>query len=173
MSEKLNIAGDAGVGAAPASLPDDEIPLDEHTTEPNAPSRPPQASQPPDGKWQMPKPKFQQSSGYLPQGYLKDVQQATESDASSQGPENPDLDQEPVAARAAEPPAIEPQPELADQFIQDEPVTEAQKPSQKAGSGPTALMFVLGILGMMIFVALFIAAVWYFYFSGRSIGPFN
>ena len=178
MSEEQKNAGEAGVGTAAASVPTEQPFLDEHTTEPNTPAPSPPPTPSPDGKWQMPKPKFQQTSGYLPQGYLKEMDRAAAEVKASPGSEDISREQEPIGPLGGSPaavplPAIEPQPDLADQLIPEEPSIEPPKAAYKPSSAPTALMFILGLIGIGFFVALFIAAVWYFYFTGRQIGPFN
>ncbi len=68
MSDEERNAGEGGTATAAASVPSEQPYFDEHTTEPNAPSVEALPKPPAPGNWQMPKPKFQQTSGKLPQG---------------------------------------------------------------------------------------------------------
>lgn len=177
MSDEEKNAGDAGAGTAKASEPAEQPFSDEHTTEPNAPALPQQAIAPgPMGKWQMPKPKFQQTSGYLPQGYLKDVEAA----AAAAKPGSEDTTQEQAAfvpqARETGTPAvvpdIEPQPDLADQLIPDESIeqTTAQTRAEKGGS--SLPMMILGLIAILIFAAAFLAAVYFLFLAKPVESPF-
>ncbi len=176
MSEEEKNASDAGAGTATASEPVEQ-PFDEHTTEPNAPQQEQKTVPPPaPGKWEMPKPKFQQTSGYLPQGYLKDLEQAAAAAGAERG--NEDTTQEQLAfvpaaapATGASTPAIEPQPDLTEQLI-DEPIGETSEPKPPAKGGSSALMIVLGLTGILLFVAIFLAAI-YFLFLAKPAGGNN
>src|SRR5687768_1977477 len=177
MSGEEKKAGDIGTGTAAASVPNEQPYLDEHTTEPNAPgpseaAAPPQATQ---QKWQMPKPKFQQTSGYLPQGYLKDVNMDGDGsdDGSDDGPAGEaeqltaeritGIGQEPAEAPAA--PAIEPQPDLSDQLIPEEPLPAANATPVASKSGSRVAFLLLGLVGILLFLAVFLAAVYYFFLA--------
>lgn len=170
MSDKEKNAGDSGIGTAAASVPPEQPNLDEHTTEPNAPQATvPTAPPAGDGKWQMPKPKFQQTSGYLPEGYLKNMQ-AT---AAAARPGNENTTQEqvkfipeaPDQPSAAPPPAIEPQPDLSDVLIPDEPAAEMVEGKNRIKARSAFPMIALGLIGILIFVAVFLAAVWFLLLS--------
>ncbi len=170
MSDEQKNAGDSGAATAAVSLPD------EHTTEPNAPQKLPIREHGADGKWAMPKPKFQQTSGYLPQGYLKDIKDAPTvkssggSEQASQAPlASAVRPQSADGSRPEAPPAIEPQPDLLDQLIPEDPVLEPP-PTAAAKSVPGVVTVILGIAGILIFVALFIAAVYFLFLSGRTNG---
>src|SRR5687768_10914709 len=122
MSDEEKGAGDLGIATAAAGVPAEQPYPDEHTTVPNPSERPAAtaAAQAADGKWEMPKPKFQQTSGYLPQGYLTEMKHA----AAATGPPSSDGAGDVAQAQApfarppasdgvpAVPPAIEPQPDL-------------------------------------------------------------
>jgi hypothetical protein len=180
MSDEEKNTGNAGTASASAIEPPEQPSLDEHTTEPNAPeTAKPAPSQADRGKWQMPKPKFQQTSGYLPQGYLKDVQQAPAGVQGFGGSEDTTQEQAPYIPSPPKQdgadgtsPAIEPQPDLAD-LIPDEPVVESTESSQvqvKSGSGFPILA--LGLVGVLIFVVVFLVAV-YFLFLAKPSGGTN
>jgi hypothetical protein len=178
MSDEQKNAGDSGTATAAVTLPDEQPSPDEHTTEPNAPENPPAREQTADGKWTMPKPKFQQTSGYLPQGYLKDIKDApatrpsagSEDTTQEQAPFTPALQQQGAdGSRPEDPPAIEPQPDLLDQLIPEEPVL-GPPPATAAKSGPGVITVFLGIAGILIFIAVFIAAVYFLFLSGRTNG---
>jgi hypothetical protein len=72
-------------------------------------------------------------------------------------------------SRPEAPPAIEPQPDLLDQLIPEDPVLEPP-PTAAAKSVPGVVTVILGIAGILIFVALFIAAVYFLFLSGRTNG---
>jgi|SRR5687768_4972749 len=178
MSDEQKNAGDTGTATAAVTSTHEQPPPDEHTTEPNAPEKPAVREQAAAGKWEMPKPKFQQTSGYLPQGYLKDIKDAptarssagSEDTTQEQAPFAPALQQQGADGSGPEaPPAIEPQPDLLDQLIPEEPVLEPP-PATAAKSVPGVVTVVLGIAGILIFVALFIAAVYFLFLSGRTNG---
>jgi len=172
MSGEEKKAGDTGTGAAAASVPTEQPYLDEHTTEPNAP-QPGAAAAPPQAapqKWEMPKPKFQQTSGYLPQGYLKDINM--DGDGPADGPVDEQGEQltaeritgigrEPAAAQTA--PAIEPQPDLLDQLIPEEPLPAANATQVTPKSSSRIAFLLLGLIGILLFLAIFLAAVYYFF----------
>lgn len=142
--------------------PKDEQPDPElDTTAPN----PAEAAPPSDG-WQMPEPKFQQSSGYLPQGYIDQlglgapgasaaVAQEMASDTPVE-PETPPID-------------IEPQPDLAEQ-LEAEPVAAPPIPVKNRSSGSRIVMLVLGLLGMILFIAAFLALVYFLFLAPQSGG---
>lgn len=168
MSDDEKTAGEGGTAAA-ASVPTEQPYIDEHTTEPNAPAAPtePQA---PSGKWQMPKPKFQQTSGYLPQGYVK--QSGAEPEASIQPAQQtaPPASAAPAPA-ISEASAVEPQPDLT-QLIPDEPVPEnLSAPAPAKSSSPLPFLAVLLVVGavLVVIVLLVIYIVFFSSSSGSSI----
>ncbi len=175
MSGEEKNALDAGAGTAAASVPTEQPYFDEHTTEPNAAPQAEQAAapRPAQQEWQMPKPKFQQSSGYLPQGYLKDINMASDGDSTADGTPDDESEQltaeritgierEPAAAQSA--PAIEPQPDLVDQLVPEEPigVNQTTVPQKSSSRLPFVL---LGLVGILVFLVLFLAAVYYFFLA--------
>jgi hypothetical protein len=180
MSDEEKNAGSAGTATAAAGVPVEQPPVDEHTTEPNSPEpAKPAAPHSAPGKWQMPKPKFQQTSGYLPQGYLKKIEEApagaqafdgSEDTAQEQAPFAPSLPKSDGAGEIV--PAVEPQPDLADQLIPDEPFVKASESQVKAKSGLSLSLVVFGLIGIVVFVVAFLAAV-YFLFLAKPSGGNN
>jgi hypothetical protein len=141
---------DRSGGAAPASEAD--------TIQPNAPEN--------KGGWQMPEPKFQQTSGYLPQGYLEKVGM----DGGFAGDE---------AVPAAEPAGgeplirgdIEPQPDISEQLEAGPTVSTPAAPAvRQRSTGARVAMIVLGILGMVLFIAVFLGVVYYLFISPQDGG---
>jgi hypothetical protein len=179
MSDEEKNTGNAGTAATSAIEPPEQPSLDEHTTEPNAPeAAKPAASHAAPGKWQMPKPKFQQTSGYLPQGYLKDVEQAPTAAKGFSGSEDTTQEQAPYVPPPPKQdgadgisPAIEPQPDLAD-LIPDEPVMESTESQVQVKSGSSFPFLALGLVGILIFVVVFLVAV-YFLFLAKPSGGTN
>ncbi|MBK9154992.1 MAG: hypothetical protein IPM25_12365 [Chloracidobacterium sp.] len=168
MSDEPRSAGDTGLGYAAAGEPV----LDEHTTEPNAaqpdlPAEPPAAP----GKWQMPKPKFQQSSGYLPQGYLKEVEAAAAAAKGPPGSEDTTQEQAPFVPAPIEDPAtpaaidIEPQPDISEQLLPEESLEQAAKAETSVKKGSSIVPVILGLLGIILFIAAFIAIVYFLFFA--------
>lgn len=140
-----------------------QLPVTEADT---TPPNPVNAVPPPDSGWQMPEPKFQQSSGYLPQGYLDQV------NVGGGGPA--------VAVAAApspEPvvqPDVEPQPDLSEQ-LDTEPMAAAvpATPVKERSTGARVAMVVFGILGMIAFIAVFLGVVYYLFLApGGEGSPF-
>lgn len=165
MSDEEKSTGDQGMSAA-AAVPAEQPYPDDRTTLADASP----AAGPP-GKWQMPKPKFQQTSGYLPQGYLKVIKEAAGAARSADGSEDTTREQ-PVSK--AEPAAdadsvmIEPQPDLSEQLIPDEPADDAARPAVPAKSSARPLLIILGLVGILLFFAIFLAAVYFLFFSGPA-----
>jgi hypothetical protein len=175
MSDEEKNAGEGGTATAPASEPPEQPFLDEHTTEPNAPQAKPAEQQTAPGKWQMPAPKFQQSSGYLPQGYLKDIKPpaakgfaGSEDTTQEQAPYVPSPPRQDGAA-AKIPLAIEPQPDL-DQLIPDEPIVESAEGEVQVKTGSGFPMIVFGLIGIVIFVVAFLVAVYFLFLANPSSG---
>lgn len=177
MSEEDKNASDAAAGTAAATVPSEQPYLDEHTTEPNAPSSPPKAAPPSQGKWEMPKPKFQQTSGYLPQGYLKEMEAAAEAVKAAPGSEDTTQEQAAFVAPAASAtpvaaPEIEPQPDLSDQLISAESETTASVAPTERKGGSRGVMIVIGLIAILIFAALFLAAVYYLFLARPAASQF-
>jgi hypothetical protein len=68
-----------------------------------------------------------------------------------------------VAPQSA--PAIEPQPDLSEQLLPDEPVAVVDGPAvpQKSSSRLPVILF--GLVGILFFLAVFLAAVYYFFLA--------
>lgn len=137
---------------------------DEHTTEPNPVE--PQAIEPPppqtaDG-WQMPEPKFQQSSGYLPQGYIDQLGIGEPGLAAVAAPA---VDEAPQEAEEVAPALeVEPQPDISE--LEIEPVVAAAPVAAKPrGSGSRVVMLLLGLIGMVLFLAAFLALVYFLFLA--------
>lgn len=117
--------------------------------------------------WQMPKPVFQQSSGYLPQGYIEqfgsEIPRSTEPSpaAPEQAPSEAPLTVE----------NIEPQPDITEQLEPPAPTSDVRTQPKKSGSGKVVLL-VLGILAMIAFLFGFLALVYFLFLapSGSSSG---
>lgn len=145
------------------------------TTAPNPP-----ATEKPAGGWAMPEPKFQQSSGYLPQGYIDQISASRSPEANADGHvEPPPAPPEEVRAEAfapAEPAAaqafdddVEPQPDLNEQLA-EEPAPFTPTPVVKtSGSGRSVVMVILGLVAMVLFIVAFLAVI-YFLFIAPSGG---
>jgi hypothetical protein len=125
---------------------------------------------PPDKKsegWQMPVPKFQQTSGYLPQGYLE---LAGMEGKPTAGPAASAAAPAMVAPGTAEI-AVEPQPELAEQLENAPTVAPPNSPATKERSNATRLiLIILGLLGMILFIAAFLGVVYYLFINPREGG---
>ena len=141
---------DRSGAAAPASEAD--------TIQPNAPEN--------KGGWQMPEPKFRQTSGYLPQGYLEKAGM----DGGSAGDETA-----PAAGPAGVEPnfngGVEPQPEISEQLETGPTVAPPAAPAvNERSTGVRVAMIVLGLLGMILFIAVFLGVVYYLFISPQDGG---
>jgi hypothetical protein len=141
-----------------------ELPISEADTTPPNPAN---SAVPSPGKgWQMPEPKFQQTSGYLPEGYLDKI--------AFEAP--PPSGVSPAAAGPAAAPAavaepdVEPQPDLTEQLAEP-PVPVVTKPSVKERSaGARIAMILLGLLAMVAFIAVFLGVIYYLFLAPQSGG---
>jgi hypothetical protein len=141
-----------------------ELPIsDADTTTPN----PANAAVPsPNPGWQMPEPKFQQTSGYLPEGYLEKLGFEAPPPQAEVGGAVP----APAMAPSPVSPDVEPQPDISEQ-LDVEPAPVAPKPAQKERSaGSRIAMIVLGLLAMAAFIAGFLALVYYLFLAPRTGG---
>jgi len=139
-----------------------ELPISEADTTPPNPAN--SAVPSPGQGWQMPEPKFQQTSGYLPEGYLDKIAFETP----------PPTDVSPAAAAPALAPApasgpdIEPQPDLTEQLAPP-PTPVIVKPVVKERSaGARIAMIVLGLLAMVVFIAVFLAVIYYLFLAPQG-----
>lgn len=174
MSDEEKSTSEAGFAAATASVPSEQPSLDEHTTEPNAPEPVKRVAAPQSAeKWQMPKPKFQQTSGYLPQGYLKEVDLArvtagSEDTTREQAPYKSAPDQDGSASAVAAP-AVEPQPDITEIIRDDADSGVAATPAPaKPSSGLPVIVLVLA--GIAAFVLIFLVAVYFLFLKQPSAG---
>ena len=162
---------------------------EEHTTPP-MPATPAAPA-----TWSMPEPVFQQTSGYLPQGFLKQIEESGGSapngdvlDIPSIAPNTPiaplgqppsdpilEMDENPIAPVAAiqeipdaAPPAavnIEPQPYLSEPSIEDVPEAVPAVPAAKS-SGLRTVLIALALLGMLALLVVFLAFVYLYFIAG-------
>ena len=142
-----------------------EHPVSEADTTPPNPSEENGAVPPPSSGWQMPEPKFQQTSGYLPQGYLDKVA----FDA------NPPAQVSPAAASAAAPapspePAVEAQPDLSEQLAAPPTPVVAKPQVKERSTGARVALIILGLLAMVGFIAVFLGVVYYLFLSPQNGG---
>ena len=129
------------------------------------------------GGWQMPDPVFRQTSGYLPQGFEKRFPvMDPQADISTEEPvadtplAQPGLQSTGAAPATApaigisESPDVQPQPELADVLIPDEPQGAAGPAVKKRSAAASIALTLLGILAMIAFAIGFLIIVWYLFF---------
>ncbi len=141
-----------------------ELPTSEADT---TPPNPVNSAVPSPGKgWQMPEPKFQQSSGYLPQGYLDKV--------AFEAP--PPSDVSPAAAgpaaapAAASEPDVEPQPDLTEQLAEPPAPVVAKPVVKERSAGARIAMILLGLLAMVAFIAVFLGVIYYLFLAPQGGG---
>jgi hypothetical protein len=124
------------------------------------------------GSWSMPEPVFRQSSGYLPQGFEKRFEAATSNQTDqppSVAPNSPPEDMLlPSASASDELPVpepavieVEPQPDLTDELIIDEPSLGAAARTKKSGGGIRLFMIFLGILAIGVLLAVLVAVAYF------------
>ena len=164
MSEEEKSTDESATGTAVASEPTEQQVVDEHTTAPN-PQQAPAAAP----KWEMPKPVFQKTSGYLPQGFIKEFEAAAEDADGQSSPDElpsrtpakePDLSAINLSAPFA---AVEPQPDLSDQLIPDDPDLETRPEPVAKNEGIKASMIVLGLISILAFVTVFLTVIYYLF----------
>ena len=151
-------------------------------------------------KWQMPEPVFRKTSGFLPQGFEKrygpvkrseepPVDQPADVDFGAitmVGGSMPKMPVEPqsaiqpaVSTSSAAPPAtateIEPQPDITEALnLEDPEQASAEVPSPKGNGAFRVVMFVMGLLAVFAFLAIFIAVIYFLFFaSWGGSGNFN
>ncbi len=120
--------------------------------------------------WEMPKPVFQQTSGYLPQGYLKEIEAGTgKSIEESLAPSL--LTEEPNLTAQAEPVAyIEPNRDKSENLLMENfvPDTPAAAPA-KTGSVRIPII-ILSVLGILAFLTIFFLALWFLFLAEPGAG---
>lgn len=145
---------------------------DEHTTDPQALDE--HATELQDtmpAKWEMPKPVFQQTSGYLPQGYVKQIEEAGTAGPFGAAPAT-------AAATAEEaspiPPSasanIEPQPDLSDELVMEDLAADSPAAAPAKGSSVRIPVIVLGVIGILAFLTVFLLAVWFLFMTEPGAG---
>lgn len=140
---------------------------DEHAAEPQAD---------PPGKWEMPEPVFQQTSGYLPQGFVKQVENAGMSSVPDENQTAPSP--QPVAPQPPEIPttptmpvvAVEPQPDISEQFMIDAFAAEPQVVAKPKGGAFRMALFVFGLVALFVFVAVFLALIYFLFLKTPGSG---
>jgi hypothetical protein len=138
-----------------------ELPISEADTTPPNPAN--TAVPSPNQGWQMPEPKFQQSSGYLPQGYLDNLGFEAPDQADSTGAAAaPAMEAAPGPAGA---PDVEPQPDLSEQLAEPQVVAPPKAAVTERGTASRVVMIVLGLLAMAAFIAVFLAVVYYLFLA--------
>lgn len=128
--------------------------VDPETGEPSAAEIPAGAQDASDRQnWQMPAPVFRKTSGYLPQGYVKDFEK---SDAA----ESP-----PSASLMA---TVEEQPDIAEVILPENFETvKSFEDERVARKSVPPLMVILGFIGILVFAIVFVLVV-YFLFLRNS-----
>ncbi len=140
-----------------------ELPISEADTTPPNPAN--SAVPAPAAGWQMPEPKFQQTSGYLPEGYLDKV--AFEAPPPSASPVAAGLA---AAPEVASEPDIEPQPDLTEQLAEP-PAPVIAKPTVKERSAGARIAFiVLGLIAMVAFIVIFLGVIYYLFLAPPNVG---
>ena len=154
-------SGESATGIAEVIEPGEQPVVDEHTTAPNpqqAPSAPP--------KWEMPKPVFQKTSGYLPQGFVKEFESAADGQSTSDElPSRPPAKEPDLSViNLSEPSAtVEPQPDLSEQLIPDEHEMETKPELVAKNEGIKTSMIVLGLIAILAFVTVFLIVIYYLF----------
>ena len=202
-AEKTTAETNAGIETATEHIAAQPT-ADEHTTAPNPLEQNPLQQKTAAPGWEMPKPVFQKTSGYLPQGFVKEVipvaapesgpSPSTDALPSRSPAATPDLSVINLSAPAASPvppeslasaapsapvissapaalsvpvasPAVEPQPDLSEVLVPDENEFQTS-PAPAAKSGAFGMsMLVLGLTGIMIFVAVFLTVIYFLFLA--------
>jgi hypothetical protein len=135
---------------------------DMDTTPPN-PALPSKAS----SGWEMPTPVFQQTSGYLPQGYEKrygqSVQPANEPDTLT-----PDaVEKQPTGEPVEQAPAVtvEPQPEISDEHTFVEPIATGTPLPKKRSGVVRAFLTIAALLVGFVILVVFVGLIYYLFLA--------
>jgi len=149
--------------------------VSEHTTDPqdNLTSEP-QDTTP--TKWEMPKPVFQQTSGYLPQGYLKQIEVEArtgtgklieETSAFTEPIE--ETNAAPQAAPAATP-RIEPQPAPSERIVMEDLAADPPAAAPEKSNSVRISVIILGVLGILTFLTVLLLTIWFLFLAERGAG---
>jgi hypothetical protein len=129
---------------------------DAHTTAPNPEPQPAEAP----GKWEMPAPVFQKTSGYLPQGFEKVLAEAKQSGGNAT----------PAAAAAAAPeaapetpPAVEQQPDISELVFEEAAAVAPAAPKTKSALLRIVLA-VMAVGAILFLIAAFLVTVYLLFF---------
>jgi hypothetical protein len=118
----------------------------------------------PPGGWQMPEPVFQQTSGYLPEGYIDQLGLGGESGSSAATAKAmaaaPSI--EPTAAPKID---VEPQPDLTEQLAEPPVIATPPVVVKQRSAGARIALIVLGLGGMVLFIAAFLAVVYFLFLA--------
>ncbi|MGQ0540702.1 MAG: hypothetical protein ACT4O9_02480 [Blastocatellia bacterium] len=134
----------------------------------------PPAVKPP-GEWVMPEPVFQQTSGYLPQGYIESLREQTAQ--TNDSPPNFE-----VTMVGAPPPAmpvvdvappspvveIEPQPDISEQFTVETEALPTLPEPKKSGSAGKIILVALAITALAFLGIVFLALIYYLFFAAAG-----
>lgn len=126
----------------------------------------------PDGEWQMPKPVFRQSSGYLPKIFNKKfLEDDTQEPKSERADRVESAEQRHVAESAAVAPVpapeIQPQPVLSEEFTLED-IHETAPAKKPRGGALRVVLTILAILAMLAIVFVLLVAVYLLFFLQAS-----
>jgi hypothetical protein len=155
---------------------------DEHVTyqpneEPDTVPQNPAAAKAP-GQWVMPEPVFRKTSGILPQGFTDRYGHLAALDAPTEDPAA--MDDVPTENSAASPPApataaaplVEAQPDISELVAEVAPPQPAAAPRKKKNTAFRLVFSLLGLAVGVLFLALFLAVV-YFLFLAPAEGGYS
>jgi hypothetical protein len=115
----------------------------------------------PKGEWKMPAPIFRQTSGKLPEGFEKKVLKGEPAAAPDVTPTPP-------------PAAIQPQPDVSEEFTHAEIFGEQEAETPPKRTGMKLVLAILGILGMVLVAIVFLAIIYFlFFYQGNGINNLN
>ena len=112
----------------------------------------------------MPEPKFQQTSGYLPEGYLDKIA----FDAAPPTAVSPAAAAPTLAQSTASAPDIGPQPDLSEQLAPPLPPAATKPVAKERSAGARVAMIILGLLAMVAFIAVFLGVIYYLFLMPQS-----
>ncbi len=141
-----------------------ELPMSEADTTPPNPAN--SAVPSPGVGWQMPEPKFQQTSGYLPEGYLNKIA----FEASPPTDISPGTAAPAIAPADTSGPDIGPQPDLNQQLEPPPPQVVTKPTVNERSAGARIAMIVIGLLAMVAFISVFLGVVYYFFLMPPAAG---